>query len=623
MVSYRSVIRRYVAPYKGYLGGSISANVLATLLNLLTFSLIMPILRILFGMEEGEHTYQPLSEISFEGFSTISAWGNALMNNFSYYVEQLIHQHGASTTLLILCLYLVGMTLAKVGVNYLGLWLLVPVRTGVVRDLRNLLNDKITAFPMAFMSDEHKGDILARISGDVTDVESTIVDSLEMIIKNPILLFIYILALFLLSWQLTLFVIVVLPPAGYIMGLIGKKLKRQSLESQNYWGALMSQVEETLGGLRIVKAFGAEEKIRTRFRTSNEGYRRLVSSVYRRQQLAHPVSEFLGTATIAIILWYGGSLILGGSSIISAPVFIYYLIVFYNIINPAKDFSKAVYSVQKGLASMERIERILEVDNPIKDPEEPKELHFEREIRFENVSFGYDAHTRVLSNLNLTIKKGQTVALVGSSGSGKSTLVDLIPRFWDVTEGSISIDGTDIREVAVRDLRALIGNVNQEPILFNDTIYNNIAFAPLSVTQEEVEHAATIANAHGFISRLPEGYQTNIGDRGNKLSGGERQRLSIARAILKNPPILILDEATSALDNESERLVQDAIEHLLRDRTTIVIAHRLSTIVDADVICVLDHGTIVEQGSHADLLALNGAYAKLYRLQVAREELIP
>ena len=335
------------------------------------------------------------------------------------------------------------------------------------------------------------------------------------------------------------------------------------------------------------------------------------------------MSEFLGTATIAIILWYGGSLILGGSSIISAPVFIYYLIVFYNIINPAKDFSKAVYSVQKGLASMERIERILEVDNPIKDPKEPKELHFEREIRFENVSFGYDAHTRVLSNLNLTIKKGQTVALVGSSGSGKSTLVDLIPRFWDVTEGNITIDGTDIREVAVRDLRALIGNVNQEPILFNDTIYNNIAFAPLSVTQEEVEHAATIANAHGFISRLPEGYQTNIGDRGNKLSGGERQRLSIARAILKNPPILILDEATSALDNESERLVQDAIEHLLRDRTTIVIAHRLSTIVDADVICVLDHGTIVEQGSHADLLALNGAYAKLYRLQVAREELTP
>lgn len=597
---------------------SVISNIFAALLNLLAFSLIMPILKILFGLNEGTHTYIPVSEIPFDGIKSLTAMGEAMLNNFSYYVEQLIAEYGASSTLIVLCLYLIGMTFIKVGITYLGMWSLIPVRTGVVSDLRNKLNDKITLLPISFMSEEHKGDILARISGDVGDVEWTIIETLEMIIKNPILLLIYLIALFSLSWQLTLFVFVVLPPAGYIMGLIGKKLRRQSLTGQNMWGALMSQVEETLGGLRVIKAFRAEDKIRTRFRNANEEYKHLVAKVYERQQLAHPVSELLGTITIAIILWYGGSLILEGSSMISAPTFIYYLIVFYSIINPAKELSRASYAVQKGMASMERIEKILNIDNPIKSPEEPKKLTFEREIRLENVSFRYSEDKWILRDLSLTIPKGHTVALVGASGAGKSTLVDLIPRFWDVTEGAITIDGVDIREVALDDLRALIGNVNQEPILFNDSVYNNIAFSPEAVTPEEVENAAKIANAHNYIQHLPQGYDTNIGDRGCRLSGGERQRLSIARAVLKNPPILILDEATSSLDNESERLVQEAFEHLLRDRTTIVIAHRLTTIVNADTICVLDKGRIIEQGTHSELLAKGGAYTRLYKLQEAQ-----
>lgn len=621
MTSFRSVVKRYISPYRKYLGLSIATNILAALLNLLTFSLIIPILRILFGMEEGTHRYIALSDIPFRGFGSLMQWGEALTNNFNYYVEQLITNHGASVTLSLLCAYLILMTLVKVGAQYFSIWSIIPIRTGVVRDLRALLNNKIVSLPIAFMSEEKKGDLLARISGDVSEVEYSIVEPLEMIIKNPILIIIYLIALFLLSWQLTLFVLLVLPLAGYIMGVLGKKLKRQSTEAQTRWGDLLSQVEESVGGLRVIKAFVAEEKIKRRFLQANEQHRRIVANVQRRQQLAHPVSEFLGTVTIAIILWYGGRLILQGEDIISAPVFIYYLIVFYNIINPAKDLSRAAYSVQKGLASMERIENILNAPNPIADPEKPLPLAFNHEIRLENVWFRYHEDKWILRNLNLTIKKGQTVALVGSSGAGKSTLVDLIPRFWDVTQGRITIDGVDIRDVAVKDLRSLMGNVNQEPILFNDTVFNNIAFSPIMATEQEVEAAATIANATQFINKLPERYQTNIGDRGNKLSGGERQRLSIARAVLKNPPILILDEATSALDNESERLVQDALDNLLKDRTTIVIAHRLSTIVRADVICVLEKGEIVERGTHQELLQLGGTYAKLYQLQRSQGEL--
>lgn len=621
MTSFRSVVKRYISPYRKYLGLSIATNILAALLNLLTFSLIIPILRILFGMEEGTHRYIALSDIPFRGFGSLMQWGEALTNNFNYYVEQLITNRGASVTLSLLCAYLILMTLVKVGAQYFSIWSIIPIRTGVVRDLRALLNNKIVSLPIAFMSEEKKGDLLARISGDVSEVEYSIVEPLEMIIKNPILIIIYLIALFLLSWQLTFFVLLVLPLAGYIMGVLGKKLKRQSTEAQTRWGDLLSQVEESVGGLRVIKAFVAEEKIKRRFLQANEQHRRIVANVQRRQQLAHPVSEFLGTVTIAIILWYGGKLILQGEDIISAPVFIYYLIVFYNIINPAKDLSRAAYSVQKGLASMERIENILNAPNPIADPEKPLPLAFNHEIRLENVWFRYHEDKWILRNLNLSIKKGQTVALVGSSGAGKSTLVDLIPRFWDVTQGRITIDGVDIRDVAVKDLRSLMGNVNQEPILFNDTVFNNIAFSPIAATEQEVEAAATIANATQFINKLPERYQTNIGDRGNKLSGGERQRLSIARAVLKNPPILILDEATSALDNESERLVQDALDNLLKDRTTIVIAHRLSTIVRADVICVLKKGEIVERGTHQELLQLGGTYAKLYQLQRSQGEL--
>ncbi len=620
MSSYIGVVKRYVFPYKKNIGFSIFFNVLVAILNLLAFSMIMPILKILFGMTAKATSYIPLDSISWKGIKSLVSMGEALINNFTYYIESLIEQYGASKTLIFLCIYLILMTFLKVLSAYLAKWTLIPVRTGVVRDLRNKLNDKITILPMSFMNEEHKGDILARISGDVGDVEWTIVETLEVLIKDPILLIIYLGTLFAISWELTLFVFLVLPPAGYLMGLIGKKLRRQSLEGQNMWGNLMSQVEETLGGLRIIKAFRAEERIRSRFRTSNEEYRKLISMVYKRQDLAHPVSEFLGTIAIAIILWYGGSLILNGESSILAPTFIYYLIIFYSIIQPAKELSRASYAVQKGMASIDRIEKILDIENPIVSPPHPRPISFEKEISFNNVSFSYSKEKLVLKQINLKIEKGKTIAFVGSSGSGKSTLVDLLPRFWDVSEGSITIDGVDIREFKLSELRGLIGNVNQDPILFNETIYNNIAFSMEKVNKEEVDYAAKIANAYDFISRLPEGYETNIGDRGCRLSGGERQRVSIARAVLKNPPILILDEATSSLDNESERLVQNALDNLLKDRTTLVIAHRLSTIVNADLICVIDDGVIVEKGRHQDLLALDGYYTKLYRMQENRGE---
>lgn len=484
----------------------------------------------------------------------------------------------------------------------------------MVRDIRNQINRKITQLSLGFFSEERKGDILARVSGDVNEIEASIMSSLDMLFKNPILITIYLVGMILISWQLTLFVFILLPFAGYVMGQVGKKLKRRSLEGQQQWGALMSQIEETLGGLRIIKAFNAEKKIQERFERANEQFRQTTTRVYRRQQMAHPMSEFLGTATIAIVLWYGGSLILSNNSSIDAATFIYYLVIFYSIINPAKDLSKAAYAIQKGLASMTRIDKILMAQSDINDPEQPKPVSFTRSIEYRNVWFRY-RNDWVLKGINLTIPKGKTVALVGQSGSGKSTLVDLLPRFYDVSEGSITIDDTDIRQVKLVDLRGLMGNVNQEAILFNDTFYNNIAFGVEGATREEVVEAAKIANAHDFIMASENGYDTNIGDRGGKLSGGQRQRISIARAILKNPPILILDEATSALDTESEHLVQEALENLMRNRTTIVIAHRLSTIKNADEICVMHEGEIVERGCHEDLLKLNGYYKRLCDMQ--------
>ena len=497
---------------------------------------------------------------------------------------------------------------------YLAFYMMIPIRTGVVRDIRNQINRKITQLSLGFFSEERKGDILARVSGDVNEIEASIMSSLDMLFKNPILISIYLIGMILISWQLTLFVFILLPFAGYVMGQVGKKLKRRSLEGQQQWGALMSQIEETLGGLRIIKAFNAEKKIQDRFERANEQFRQTTTRVYRRQQMAHPMSEFLGTATIAVVLWYGGSLILSNNSSIDAATFIYYLVIFYSIINPAKDLSKAAYAIQKGLASMTRIDKILMAQSDINDPEQPKPVKFTHAIEYRNVWFRY-RNDWVLKGINLTIPKGKTVALVGQSGSGKSTLVDLLPRFYDVTEGSIAIDDTDIRQVKLVDLRGLMGNVNQEAILFNDTFFNNIAFGVEGATREQVEEAAKIANAHDFIMASENGYDTNIGDRGGKLSGGQRQRISIARAILKNPPILILDEATSALDTESEHLVQEALENLMRNRTTIVIAHRLSTIKNADEICVMHEGEIVERGCHEDLLKLGGYYKRLCDMQ--------
>ena len=615
MRQFLKLFGKYIRPYRHYVTGGIIANILSALLNLLAFSLIMPILRILFGMDQTTPVYHALDGINW---LRPSEWGVAvdyIVGNFNYYVYQLIQQYGPSRTLLLLCIYLVVMTLIKVGVTYGGIYMLVPIRTGVVKDLRNEFNAKLLRLPISLISEERKGDLLARFSGDVAEIEYSIINLLESLIKNPILIFIYLVALFAISWELTLFVLIVLPIAGYVMGAVGKRLKRDSLEGQTQWGRLMSMVEETLSGLRIIKAFNAEQQISHRFTKANEQYRRTISQVYARQGLAHPMSEFLGTTAIAIILWYGGNLIFAGNSSITADAFIYYLVVFYSIINPAKELSRASYSIQKGLASMTRIQTILDYPERITDPAEPLPVTFERSISYEDVSFRYE-EPWVLHNLSLTIPKGQMVALVGASGAGKSTLVDLLPRFYDVTSGCITIDGTDIRQVRASELRELIGYVNQTPILFNDTIRNNITFGmERPVSDDEVRTAAEAANATEFIDQLPEGLEYNIGDGGSKLSGGQRQRLSIARALLKDSPILILDEATSALDNVSEQLVQEAIQRLVSDRTTIVIAHRLSTIMHADLICVMQEGQIVEQGTHAELLERGGLYAQLYQIQ--------
>lgn len=613
MKDFLRILRRFVPPYKRYLVGNILFNILSAILNLFSFALIIPILQILFKIDKGVYTYMPVV-IDWANWDSVKALPEIWKNNFFWFVSDLIEREGGSFTLIVLGVFLVVMTFLKVASMYLAFYMMIPIRTGVVRDIRNQINRKITQLSLGFFSEERKGDILARVSGDVNEIEASIMSSLDMLFKNPILISIYLIGMILISWQLTLFVFILLPFAGYVMGQVGKKLKRRSLEGQQQWGALMSQIEETLGGLRIIKAFNAEKKIQDRFERANEQFRQTTTRVYRRQQMAHPMSEFLGTATIAVVLWYGGSLILSNNSSIDAATFIYYLVIFYSIINPAKDLSKAAYAIQKGLASMTRIDKILMAQSDINDPEQPKPVKFTHAIEYRNVWFRY-RNDWVLKGINLTIPKGKTVALVGQSGSGKSTLVDLLPRFYDVTEGSIAIDDTDIRQVRLVDLRALMGNVNQEAILFNDTFFNNIAFGVEGATREQVEEAAKIANAHDFIMASENGYDTNIGDRGGKLSGGQRQRISIARAILKNPPILILDEATSALDTESEHLVQEALENLMRNRTTIVIAHRLSTIKNADEICVMHEGEIVERGCHEDLLKLDGYYKRLCDMQ--------